>query len=282
MSTMAESDPIFWKTGTSQGFHDAWSVAVFDHYVLAVWVGNFDGKSNPAFVGRSCAAPLLFQVVDAMRATGRARARPHEPPPNANLRRVEFCAVSGELPTVACTHRVTGWFIPGVSPISQCEIHREILIDNATGLRVQSDDGTRKLHREVHEFWPSDLLELFAQAGLPRRTPPPFLPGNSIEALSRRGQAPHIVSPKSNVVYSLGESVASRALSLRAETEPDVAKVYWFADRVFLGTSDHGTPLSWQPKPGNYKVIALDDHGRSDSCAVTFALAETSARQTAH
>lgn len=282
MSTIAESDPIFWKTGTSQGFHDAWSVAVFDHYVLAVWVGNFDGKSNPAFVGRSCAAPLLFQVVDAMRATGRARARPHEPPPNANLRRVEFCAVSGELPTAACTHRVTGWFIPGVSPISQCEVHREILIDDATGLRVQNDDGTRKLHREVYEFWPSDLLELFAQAGLPRRTPPPFLPGNSVETLSRLGQAPHIVSPKSNVVYSLGDGDAGRALSLRAETEPDVAKVYWFADRVFLGTSDHGTPLSWQPKPGNYKVIALDDHGRSDSCAVTFALAETSARQIAH
>ena len=221
--------------------------------MLAVWVGNFDGKSNPAFVGRSCAAPLLFQVVDAMRATGRARARRHDPPTNANLRRVEFCAVSGELPTVACTHRVTGWFIPGVSPISECEIHREILIDDATGLRVNSDDGTRKLRREVYEFWPSDLLALFEQAGLPRRSPPPFLPGNSVESLSRRGHAPHIVSPKSNVVYSLGDGDASRALSLQVETEPDVAKVYWFADRAFLGTSDRGAPLSWQPKPGTYK-----------------------------
>jgi len=52
--------------------------------------------------------------------------------------------------------------------------------------------------------------------------------------------------------------------------------------KFFLGTSDHGTPLSWQPKPGNYKVIALDDHGRSDACAVTFALAEASGRQIAH
>ena len=177
MSTIAESDPIFWKTGTSQGFHDAWSVAVFDHYVLAVWVGNFDGKSNPAFVGRSCAAPLLFQVVDAMRATGRARAR------RTTRRRTRICAGWNSARSPAnsrpppAAHRVTGWFIPGVSPISECEIHREILIDDATGLRVNSDDGTRKLHREVYEFWPSDLLALFAQAGLPRRTPPPFLPG---------------------------------------------------------------------------------------------------------
>jgi len=278
MSTTAESDPIFWKTGTSQGFHDAWSVAVFDHYVLAVWVGNFDGKSNPAFVGRTCAAPLLFQVVDALRASGRVHAVRHEPPPNANLRRVEFCAVSGQLPTAACTHRVTGWFIPGVSPISQCEIHREILIDDATGLRVSNDNGTRKLHREIYEFWPSDLLALFEQAGLPRRAPPPFLPDDAVESLSRSGHAPHIVSPKSSVIYSLGERDDSRALSLLAETEPDVAKVYWFADRVFLGTSDRGAPLSWRPKPGNYKVIALDDHGRSDVRAVTFASAATHVR----
>ena len=39
------------------GFRDAWSVAVFDHYVLAVWVGNFDGRRNAAFVGRTCAGP---------------------------------------------------------------------------------------------------------------------------------------------------------------------------------------------------------------------------------
>jgi penicillin-binding protein 1C len=278
LSGTRTEDAIFWKTGTSQGFHDAWSVAVFDHFVLAVWIGNFDGKSNPAFVGRTGAAPLLFQIVDALRAGGYARPARHEPPPNANLRQVEFCAVSGQLPTAACPHRIRGWFIPGVSPIAQCQIHRAVLIDVASGLRVNENDGTHVTRREVFEFWPSDLLALFAQAGLPRRMPPPFLPGNSVESLSRRGHAPRIVSPKSNVVYSLGDAAAGRALSLQAETEPDVAKVYWFADRAFLGTSDRGTPLSWQPKPGNYKVIALDDHGRSDARAVTFASAATQVR----
>ena len=201
----------------------------------------------------------------------------HQPPANANLRRVEFCAVSGGLPTAACTHRVTGWFIPGVSPISTCEIHREILVDNATGLRVNADDGTRQLHREIYEFWPSDLLALFEQAGLSRRTPPPFLPECGVESLARRGQAPRIVSPKRGVTYSLGENAAAgRALSLLAQTEADVQQIYWFADRAFLGTSRRGLPLSWQPKAGRYEVVALDDHGRSDSCAVTFATAVTS------
>ena len=262
-----DGDAIFWKTGTSQGFHDAWSVSVFDHFVLAVWVGNADGKSNPAFVGRTCAAPLLFQIIDALRAAGVARPSHHDPSPNANLREVEFCAVSGQLPTAACSHRVRGWFIPGVSPIGACEIHREIWVDNSTGLRVNGDNGSA--HKEVCEFWPSDLLELFEAAGLPRRRPPPLLPDTSVELASRAGRAPRIISPKSDVIYSLGESNSSgRALSLRAETEADVAKVYWFADRTYLGATNRSTPLNWEPKPGNYTIIALDDHGRSDSRAI--------------
>ncbi len=279
MSGTRPNDAIFWKTGTSQGFRDAWTIAVFDHYVLAVWVGNFSGKGNPAFVGRTGAAPLLFQIVDALRTNGYARPTRHDPPPGANLREVEFCAVSGELPTAACPHRMTGWFIPGVSPIRRCEIHREVLLDLASGLRVNENDGVHPTRREVFEFWPSDLLALFAEAGLPRRTPPPFLPGSGFEALARRGHPPKIISPKRDLVYALGESAgAGRALSLRAEAEPDVKRIYWFADRTFLGTSDRERPLSWQPRPGTYKVIALDDHGRSDTSAVTFATAEMIAR----
>ncbi len=197
----------------------------------------------------------LFEVWLIERPSGRA---------NANLREVEFCAVSGQLPNKCCAHRVRGWFIPGVSPIGECELHREIWVDKETGLRVNGDNG--KARSEVCEFWPSDLLELFEVAGLPRRRPPPFLPGANVEMVARSGKAPRIVSPKSDVIYSLGEtSPSDRALSLRAETEADVAKVYWFADRTFLGASNRTTPLNWKPTPGNYTIMAMDDHGRSDA-----------------
>jgi penicillin-binding protein 1C len=266
----SDGDAIFWKTGTSHGFHDAWSVSVFDHFVLAVWVGNADGKSNPYFIGRTCAAPLLFQIVDSLRAAGYARPERHEPPPNANLREIEFCAVSGQLPTAACAHRIRGWFIPGVSPISSCEIHREIWVDAITGLRVNGDNGKGTVRREVHEFWPSDLLALFAEAGVPRRLPPPFPPGENADTAGRVGKAPRITSPKSDIVYSTGgDKTGDGVLALRAETEADVAKIYWFADRSFLGTADRATPLTWQPKAGNYTVIAMDDHGRFDSRSIS-------------
>src|SRR5215471_6324310 len=113
----SHSARVYWKTGTSHGFRDAWSIAVFDHYALGVWVGNFDGRANPAFVGRTAAGPLLSQIIDSLRAAWPEPTMPHQPPPGTNLKRVEFCALSGDVPNKFCTQRVEGWFIPGVSPI---------------------------------------------------------------------------------------------------------------------------------------------------------------------
>ena len=270
LGSEAGSDGVAWKTGTSMGFRDAWSEAVFDHYVLAVWVGNFDGRRNAAFVGRTCAGPLLFQMIDEMRVAGRACPRRLTPPPGTNLQQVEFCAVTGQLPTAACTHRVTGWFVPGVSPITPCEVHREILVDAETGLRVSTDDGMRELRREVYEFWPSDLLALFEKAGLPRRRPPPYAPGSGVETGSRSGRPPQIVSPANGQVYAVraGDEV-NCTIALQARSEADVTKLYWFADKAFLGASSPREALHWHPAPGVYRIVALDDRGRSSASTVT-------------
>ena len=80
------------------------------------------------------------------------------------LRIPNVTCISGELPGAFCRERTEGWFIPGISPIKTCEVHREVLVDVASGLRVPIDDGTRELKREVFEFWPSDFLTLFDYA----------------------------------------------------------------------------------------------------------------------
>jgi len=261
-----ESEPIFWKTGTSNGFRDAWAVAVFDHYIMAVWVGNADGRANPAFVGRTCAAPLLFQSIDSMRGAGYVRLPPHNPPPGANLKREEFCAVSGQLAGPHCEHRVEGWFIPGVSPITSCDVHREVLVDAATGMRLPAPDGVHEVKREVYEFWPSDLLRLFREAGLARRRPPPYLPGSRGDGLTyQEGAAPRIVSPRAGAVYELRTSGTGEELTLQARTEADVEEVYWFADKQFIGRAAPREPVAWTPGPGTYCLTAIDDAGRAGS-----------------
>ncbi|HEY6834543.1 MAG TPA: penicillin-binding transpeptidase domain-containing protein, partial [Pseudolabrys sp.] len=62
---------IAFKTGTSYGYRDAWSVGYDGRMTIGVWVGRPDGAPVPGLVGRAVAAPILF---DAFARTGLAPA----------------------------------------------------------------------------------------------------------------------------------------------------------------------------------------------------------------
>ena len=257
--------PVFWKTGTSHGFRDAWSIAIFNHYVLAIWIGNFDGRANGTFVGRIAAAPLLFQIIDSLRAGWPEPNQPHLAPPGANLKRVSFCAVSGDLPEPYCTQQVEGSFIPGISPIKLCDVHQEVLVDAASGLRIVRDDGTRQLRHEIYEFWPTEMLSIFQRAGVPRKLPPPFLPGTDPEVAARTGNPPRITTPAASEKIMLP---LDNRIPLQAKTDGDVGEIYWFAGRTFIGKARPHEVFSWNASAGDYVLTALDDHGRAGSCSV--------------
>ncbi len=53
---------IAFKTGTSYGYRDAWSVGFDGKHTIAVWVGRPDGQSVPGITGRQSAAPILFDA----------------------------------------------------------------------------------------------------------------------------------------------------------------------------------------------------------------------------
>ena len=60
-----------------------------------------------------------------------------------NLKRVEFCASQAICRMRSAAIGVESWFISGVSPIKTCMMHREVLVDVATGLRLPVDNRTR-------------------------------------------------------------------------------------------------------------------------------------------
>lgn len=270
--------PVYWKTGTSTGFRDAWTAGVFDHYVLVVWVGNFDGRPNPAFVGVQVAAPLFFEMVDALRA-GREPVAPDRPPfmlrPPAELRRVEVCAASGDLPNAWCPQRVATWYLPGVSPIRVSSLHRALRVDRRSGLLACDDAPEAEVRLEVFEAWSSDMLELFARAGLPRRrlpAPDPRCANGTpatLAALDRAGaHAPRITSPLDGVAYLLRDAEAgadaAQPLALRADSDAEAQSLYWFVDDAFVGRAERGSGLEWRPRaPGRYQVRVVDDAGRA-------------------
>jgi penicillin-binding protein 1C len=263
--------PVYWKTGTSFAFRDAWTAGVFGPYVAVVWIGNFNGEGNPSFVGIDAAAPLFFEVVDAIRAQQpRLRDLASSRLDRLNLASVRVCSVTGKAPGPHCPHTVAAVFIPGVSPIAPCDVHQEILV-NARGLRAcRAGPGTRA---RTYEFWPSDLLRIFRQAGVPRRLPPEYDPSCGI-ASQGRGRPPQITSPLPGVTYTIRSGSTDEQIALAAVTDADTRRLFWFVDGRLLGRTPDGRPLFWSPQPGRYTVRVVDDQGRADAREVTVALAD--------
>jgi penicillin-binding protein 1C len=268
---------VAFKTGTSIGFKDCWSVAIFDRYILAVWLGNFDGQGNSAFQGRTMATPLLFRVVDSILAGIPESARLPDAQPPEGVSRVAVCAVSGAIPGPDCPETVDAWFIPGASPIATCRIHRRINLDTRTGWRTDAPAGG-PIVSEVREFWPSDLLESFASAGLPRLSPPPYPPsGGGASARDKRGEGfpPAILSPLANTTYVLRPlDDKRRSLVLTAAADADSGEVFWFADARFIGRAPPGDRLLWQPDSGSHVITAVDGKGRSRSIRISVTVGE--------
>jgi penicillin-binding protein 1C len=258
---------VYWKTGTSWSFRDAWTVGLFGPYVLAVWVGNFDGDSNPAFVGIRSAAPLFFRIVDAVQSQLPLLSEPAWRIPG-NLARVEVCSVSGDLPNPYCPVRTKTWYIPGKSPIKICNVHRPVVVNTRTGHVACPPYDPHHTRTNVYEYWSSDMLRLFTLAGLPRRVPPrtadcfdKALASNEID--SARG--PKITTPLRGVTYTLRLSDPERqAIPLSAAIDADSDQLYWFANTNFIGAVSRGATLHWaRPATGSYVLRAVDERGRS-------------------
>ncbi len=60
------SRKIAFKTGTSYGFRDAWSVGYSPSYTIGVWVGHADGTPRPGQLARIAALPTLLKAFDLM------------------------------------------------------------------------------------------------------------------------------------------------------------------------------------------------------------------------
>ncbi len=110
---------VAWKTGTSSGFRDAWTVAYNPEYVVGVWVGNANGSGSPSLVGKIAAAPIAWAVFRQIYSDNQS---PWYARPPSVLER-EVCAESGQPPRAACSKRIRDWYIANVTPFTVCAVH---------------------------------------------------------------------------------------------------------------------------------------------------------------
>ncbi len=263
----------YWKTGTSSSFRDAWTAGIFGDFVLIVWVGNFDGTPNNAFSGAHAAAPIYFALANATSkyyATHGIRIQNNNfMRDDLNISEIDMCADVGGLAGKYCPKTVRAYFIPGKSPIATSSVYRAVPIDNKTGLRACTRDPNTT-HMAVYEFWDAEYLDMFQRAGISRNTPPPFMPGCNLDAITTTHTAPIILSPVDGTRTVILSDKNAQGIAFRAISDMDDIKIFWFLDNEMIGTSISGQTFTHNTPIGDHTVRVIDEMG--GATAIQFSI----------
>jgi penicillin-binding protein 1C len=255
---------IAWKTGTSYGRRDAWSIGYNRQYTIGVWVGNFNGQGSPALTGADVASPLLFDLFNALAYNSSTKW--FVPPASLDFRLV--CAETGLVPGEHCPNQLLDYYLPGASGSRRCQHQQEVLV---------SADGNYSYCRACapttgyrRELFPNLLPEVLAYRetqGLPTRRLPPHNPACRLvrgTATDNPDAAPllAITSPAGHAEYVLN-AAEKQQLLLSCAAAAEVRQVYWYVNDQFLRAAKATERVFFRPPTGQVKISCADDHGRN-------------------
>lgn len=105
------------KTGTTDGYRDAWFIGYTSDLVIGVWVG-FDDERAIRLTGAQAALPIWLDIARRMLPE---QAPPFSPPSGIVTRAID--PKTGQLATSQCPEQVEEVFIEGTEPTVYCEVH---------------------------------------------------------------------------------------------------------------------------------------------------------------
>lgn len=265
--------PIYWKTGTSYSYKDGWAVGIIGQYVIVVWVGNFDGKPNNNFVGKKSAGNLFFNLAQALEKNNLLTSQPLYWP-NLDVKEVDICKLTGELPNKYCEETIKSWYIPGKSPLRTSNVLRAIPISKASGKRACYSNPP-KTEMKVFEFWDSDIVKAFQDAGIHKPLPPAYEKDCDLSLTSSHSIDPRITSPVSFRIYNIRiDEQKTSEIPFQAITDTNAEEVFWFINNEYLGSSKANEKFFWKSKIGTHNLIAVDNLGNSSSMTFTVELSQ--------
>lgn len=109
--------PVAGKTGTTDGYRDAWFVGYTPELVIGVWVG-FDDERALKLTGSQAALPIWSRLARRLISS---RVLDFEIPSGLVQRDID--PRTGQLATARCPERTPEVFIAGTEPTVYCEIH---------------------------------------------------------------------------------------------------------------------------------------------------------------
>ena len=250
--------PVAVKTGTSQAYHDNWTIGYTRHVTVGVWVGNFDRTPLKSSTGVTGAAPIFHAVMLA--ATKRLRgaidsleqATIVEPPEGLQTR--EVCALSGMAANAWCPSRQRERLPAGKD--LPCSWHH------------LSDEGLVVVWPPQYRQWSTENgLVASRQSAIGNQQ---SSIGNRQSSIVNRQSPLEISSPPSGAVYFIDPTLRRefQTLALRV-VSPQPATIEWQVNGQTIGTSSSEIPLPWPLVPGKHAITARDARGNVAQTAVT-------------
>ena len=247
---------IGWKTGTSYGRRDAWSIGYNKKYTVGIWVGNFSGEGVPELSGAEKASPLLFKVFNAIDYNSEDEW--FHLPENLSFRAV--CPETGLVPSKNCESDIIDYFIPGVSSMKICEHIKTvpISIDSTISYCTSCKPKTGYIEAQFQNL-SAEMITYYETNNVKYLKIPPH--NSECERLIS-GDAPVITSPiNENEYYVDTEDEMQILLSCHAAN--DVEKIFWYINDKFYKAVNPTEKIFFVPKEGKVKISCSDDKGRN-------------------
>lgn len=252
-----------WKTGTSYGRRDAWSVGYTQNYTVCVWLGNFNGVGKPEIKGASVATPLLFEIINLIEHNGKQGW--FAKPPHLSYRLV--CSETGLPPDTFCEQTVMDSYIPNISSGIMCRHLVQVKIAPDSSLSyctacLPANGYTQAYYPdivpELSVFYDSRHIEY---KKIPNHNP------QCTRIFS--GTPPSVLSPTNGATYIL-EKGDENALLLKAAASADSRVLHWYINDRFVRTVTASEQMFYVPeKEGSLKISCTDDRGRNKDIWVT-------------
>jgi penicillin-binding protein 1C len=236
------------KTGTSQAYHDNWTIGFTRDVTVGVWVGNFDRTPLKSSSGVTGAAPIFHAVMLAAtrRLHGGSAGLDHVPIVAAPdvLPEREICALSGRPANTWCPSRLREHLPAADEP--PCSWHH------------QSDDG-------VITIWPPKYREWARANGLMTDRQPTIVAASmraqKVNAASAR-EPLAIVNPPTGATYFIDPTLRRefQTLALRVVASTP-GTIEWRVNDRAVGTSSSEASMAWPLAPGTHRISARDERG---------------------
>lgn len=225
------------KTGTSQGFRDAWCVAWSKKYITAVWIGHPSGfrmkRVSGLYAAGVCKSVMMVLHPDS--AEGKDYGSFNPP---ADYKACEICSRSGKLKTPYCSDTIIEYFKPGTEPVNRCRIHR---------VKTVKKNGV--ITKVPYSVYPPEYSAWAHKHGL---TIPSGLkePEQKIRLV--------ITSPVNNAKFVIDPSTPSeyQTIGLEVTAWPEINSIIWIINGKELPRTEFPYSRRWQLKPGVHTIQA--------------------------